>query len=62
MVISLVNEKGGVGKTTNTIHLGACLAENGYKVLLIDLDPQSNLSNGTGCAKPSYTPSSLEIG
>jgi chromosome partitioning protein len=43
MVISLVNQKGGVGKTTLSINLSACLAENGYRVLLIDTDNQGSV-------------------
>ena len=43
-IISVINSKGGVGKTTSTANIGACLAAQGYKVLLVDLDHQSNLS------------------
>jgi len=48
MVVAVVNQKGGVAKTTTTANLGACLAARGHRTLLIDLDPQANLTLGLG--------------
>jgi chromosome partitioning protein len=55
LVISLLNHKGGVGKTTSAINIGAGLAKLGKRVLLIDLDPQANLTLALGVPRQPYT-------
>ena len=54
-VIALVNHKGGVGKTTTTLNLGKALSLLGKKVLMIDLDPQANLSQSLGIRDAEQT-------
>ena len=61
MIISMVNQKGGVAKTTSTLNIGALLAEQGKKVLMIDLDPQSSLTISLGIEEEQFEYSMYDV-
>lgn len=60
-VIAIANQKGGVGKTTTTVNLGACLADKGKQVLIVDMDPQGNTTSGFGIDKDKLLATSYEM-
>jgi chromosome partitioning protein len=60
-VLTVANQKGGVGKTTSAVNVAAALAMHGQRVLLIDLDPQGNASTALGVPHPVGTPSSYDV-
>lgn len=60
-IIAVLNQKGGVGKTTTTINLAAYLAKNGRRVLIVDLDPQGNSTSGLGLDKHSLNATLYDV-
>ena len=60
-IIAVVNQKGGVGKTTTTVNLSAALAALGKKVLLCDFDPQANATSGMGVDKNTASPNVYDV-
>jgi chromosome partitioning protein len=60
-IIAVANQKGGVGKTTTTVNLGAALAELDYRVLVIDLDPQGNATTGLGVEARNFEHSMYDV-
>ncbi len=60
-IVAIANQKGGVGKTTTAVNLSACLAEQGKRVLLVDVDPQGNSTSGLGIKKEGEEKSIYDV-
>ena len=60
-IIAITNQKGGVGKTTTSVNLSACVAAEGKRVLVVDADPQGNTSSGLGVRVKEKTPTVYEV-